>query len=103
MTKAEKIFHKTYYECLHYVRHWGLLINNDGSVAGYNKLISEHGESVCMRTCNDFRKYMNSEHRLLDLMEKYGIRTKAELQERRDALRMVQSTLNNQIKTLHSC
>lgn len=97
-TKAEKIFKDTYYECLHHVRTWGLEYNTNGKPVAYGSLITE--QAVSIRTCNDVRKYMNAENKRLDMNEKYGIRTAAEQTTRRDALKMVEATLENQIESI---
>ena len=96
MKKAEKIFKDTYYECLQDIRAWGIRYNPNGKAVGFTGLITE--EVVSIRTCNDFRKYMDAESKRIDMTIKYGVRTAEEMQERRDALVMVEATLDNQIE-----
>lgn len=49
MTKAEKIFKDTYYECRKHIRDWGIERNPDGRPVAYGSLITELVVSI--RTC----------------------------------------------------
>ena len=98
MTKAERIFRNTLYECISHIRIWGLEYNPDGSVVSFNGLIGAYNESIPTRTCNDVRKQINSEKKRIELVVKYKVRTPEEMQYRVDALKMVEAAVDNQLK-----
>lgn len=71
VTKAERIFNSTWYECLDHAKSWGREYNPDGRAIGYGSLVTE--EVVCTRTLNDVQKCIDRRKRELDLNEKYGM------------------------------
>lgn len=98
MTKAEKIFKDTYYECRKHIRDWGIERNPDGRPVAYGSLITELVVSI--RTCNAVQKFIDAESRRLDLNDKYGVGTEESQRFQRLALEMTQATLDNQIKKI---
>jgi len=98
MTKAEKIFKDTYFECMKHIRDWGLEYNENGTPIGYTGLITQ--ETVSTRTCNAVRKEAEKESKRLDMNEKYEIRTAEQQKDRREALKMVEQTIKNQEKSI---
>lgn len=96
MTKAERIFKDTYYECKHHVNAWGFERNPDGRPIGFNSLSTD--ETTCRRTWNAIQKEIDSERNRLDLDEKYEILEPDRIEFLRFALEMVQVTLDNTIR-----
>lgn len=98
MTKAERIFKDTYFECRKYVKDWGIERNPDGRPVAFGTLITRDDEHASIRTCNAVQKLITSESKRLDLNDKYGVGTPESQQKNRWALEMTQATLDNQIK-----
>lgn len=93
MKKAEKIFKDTYTECRLHVKAWGLEYNPNGKAVGFTGVITE--EPVCNRTLNEIQKYIDSENYKLDCYDRMGVGDKEKHDFWRDALKMVQSTVDN--------
>ena len=98
MTKAERIFRDTYFECRRHVRNWGIERNPDGRPVAYGSLITE--EVVSIRTCNAVQKFIDAEKRRLDMNDRYGVGTEESQRFQRQALEMTQATLENQVKRI---
>ena len=93
-TKAERIFDNIYRECRIHLKTSNLERNTDGTAIGFSN-ISE--EITCKRTWNAIQKLINRELKKLQLDEEL-IGTSEYHQLKKDALEMVQSTLNNTIR-----
>ena len=100
MTKAERIFKDTYFECRKHVKTWGVERNPDGRPVAFGSLITKDTESATIRTCNAVQKLINSEARRLDMNDRYGVGTPESQKMQRDALEMTQATLDNLIKKI---
>ena len=98
MTKAERIFKATYFECRTHVKNWGIGRNTNGRPVGYETLITKDDESVSIRTCNAVQKFIESEKRRLERNGKFGVGTPESQECNKFALEMTQATLNNHIK-----
>ena len=98
MTKAEKIFNDTYCECRAYIRKHGLQMNPDGRPVAFGSLFTDLDVSI--RTCNDVQHFIDSEKKYLDNIEKHGIGAPESRSLKRNALAMVQATLENQVKSI---
>lgn len=92
MTKAERIYQSTRWECKKHVETWGRK-ENDG---GFNGLITE--EITSTRTTNQIQKLIENGRRLAKIDLKLNIFNKEEYDSEMKILDMVQDTLNNQIK-----
>lgn len=91
MTKAERIFNATYTDCRLHIKIHGYEEN-----VGFNALTMNDDESVCNRTFNAISKLIASERKSIDVAEKLGI---GNTTLSRQALNMVEATLNNAIKS----
>ena len=91
MTKAEKIFNATYTDCRLHIKRHGYEEN-----VGFNALTMKDDETVCTRTINAISKLIASERKSIEISEKLGIGNTA---LNRQALNMVEATLNNVIKS----
>lgn len=91
MTKAERIFKDTYTECRLFIKRHGYEENT-----GFNAFIMNDDESVCTRTFNAISKLIASERKSIEISEKLGI---GNTTLNRQALNMVEATLNNCIKS----
>lgn len=91
MTKAERIFNDTRYECLKHITTWGYEVNPDGTACGFSGLIHKDTELICMRTIKDITKILASKRKFLKTCEKLGKPNEREAQ----ILNMVESTLHN--------
>lgn len=101
MKKAEKIFEDTFTACRIHVRDFGLEFNPNGEAIGFNGLITE--DVVCTRTVNAVQKLVDSKLREWDIFDKYdtnGDEGRARRDFWRQAMKMVQSTINNERKSL---
>ena len=94
MTKGERIFNATRYECKKHIERWGYKVNPDGSAVGFNGLITE--EPVCCRTKHNVRTYLDKARRDIDRYLKIGVYTKERAEKEHNILNMVESSLNNQ-------
>lgn len=98
MTKAERIFKDTYFECRRHIKVHGIERNSDGRPVAYGSLITE--DAVCIRTCNAVQKEIDKESHRLDMNDRLGIGTSESQKFQRLALEMTQATLDNQIKNI---
>ena len=98
MKKAEKIYEDTRFACLLHIKNWGYEVNPDGSAVGFNSLITE--KAVSTRTLNDVQKRLDAARRGVDTNEKLGIGTEEGRNLDRQILNMVETTLNNNRKSV---
>lgn len=96
MTKAERIYNKTKYECRKSIKAWGYRVNPDGNSIGFNSVFDEdEGTVLCTRTLNDMDKLLAADRRRIDFDKRHGF-----WQEEQDALKeqtlnMVDTTIRN--------
>ena len=93
-TKADRIFTDIYRECRNHLKRSELKRNPDGTVVGFCN-ISE--EVTCRRTWNAIQKLIDKELKNLDLEEEL-LGTTEYYELKKNAIEMVQSTLNNTIR-----
>ena len=92
MTKAERIYRDTKYECRKHVETWGYNPDTDG---GFNRLIYKDSETVSTRTVNAVDVLLKRDKRLLENDVKNEIGTPEENNFKEKVLIMVRGTLNN--------
>lgn len=102
MTKAERIFNKTRFECkLLFLSH-GVQYNPNGKPVSYNGLIYEEGEVVYIRTCNAVQRIIDSKKKIAQLDLKLGVINENTYEKEMYILDMVQVALDHQIATIKS-
>lgn len=94
MTKAERIFTNTYIDCRIHIKDWGYEEN-----VGFNQLSQDDNETVCTRTFNAIAKCIDAERKRIVLAEKYDVINHEKATFYNQALDMVQTTLDNAIKS----
>lgn len=94
MTKAERIFKDTRYDCWVHVKNWGY----DGS--GFNSLSDRKDEAVCTRTLNDIERIWDREVRRVRTSYRLGVIDKDTAMLDADVLKMVKVTIDNERKKL---
>lgn len=102
MTKAERIFQATRFECLRYVDNGMYQENENGTAVGFNGLLCKDTESVSMRTINAVSKILESKKRGLEIDIKLGVLHLEKVRRERKILRMVESTLNNNRRSIEN-
>ena len=95
MTKAERIFKDTRYECYRSVKTWGF------EEVVFNNVADRHHERICTRTLNDLDKIYN--RKVKELMTDYqlGIMDKEKAKFEAQVLRKVRLTLDNARQSLN--
>lgn len=94
MTKAEKIYKDTRYECRKHIETWGYKINPNGTAIGYNGLITE--ELTPTRTLNEITKILERKRKGITIDLKLNVLTQEEAEKETQILNMIETTLNNQ-------
>ncbi len=102
MTKAERIYKETRFDCLRHVRDGFYQENEDGSAAGFTGLTCKDDETVSIRTINTVEKLLISAKRLLATDVKLGVMDSARAEREERVLKMVESTLNNNRKRIQA-
>lgn len=102
MTKAERIFNDTRFECLKHMNAFGYEENENGSAVGFNGLICKDTESVSMRTINAVAKILESKKRGLAIDRKLKVMDGERAEREEKLLKMVESTLNNNRKSIEA-
>lgn len=100
MTKAERIFTATRYECKKHIEDWGYQINPNGTAVGYNGLTYKDNETISMRTINAVAALLASKRKYLVLDQKLGVITAEQTEKETQILNMVESTLNSSRKSI---
>jgi hypothetical protein len=95
LTKAERIYRDTKYQCRKYVETWGY---DPETESGFTRLIYKDSESVSTRTVNAVDVLLKREKRLLEDDVKMKIGTPEENNFKEKVLMMVRGTLNNHIR-----
>lgn len=93
MTKAEKIFTDTRFECRQHIKTWGYEEN-----VGFNRLTTE--DLISIRTCNDVQKIIDSKRHGIQIDRKLNVSTPEKLDEEESIINMVQITLSNSRKNI---
>jgi hypothetical protein len=100
MTKAERIYRATRYECLRYVDRGMYEENPNGAAVGFNGLSCRDDETVSMRTINAVAKLLESAKRLVEMDVRLGVFSPEKAERERRILKMVESTLDNNRKSI---
>lgn len=93
MTKAERIYFKTRYECKKHIENWGFEEN-----AGFHSVIYGENETVCKRTLNEIKKHLERAKRMVIVDLKLGVLTHEEAKNEAQILKMVENTINNTVR-----
>lgn len=97
MTKAERIFNGTAYECRRHAKTWGFEYSENGKPVGYNGLITD--EAVSTRTFNDVQKLIDKRRHEIDIFVKNGIYDADKYAFEQYVVEAVQVTLENNRKS----
>lgn len=100
MTKAERIFKATYYDCARHIETWGYEINPNGKAVGFNGLICNDTDIIYTRTLNAVGRQLERARSEVAIFLKHNIINNDEAKNRNQVLNMVESTLNNNRKNL---
>lgn len=100
MTKAERIYSKTRYECKQHIETWGYETNPNGKSVGFTSLIYEDNERICKRTVNAVNDILSKERKRNELNLKYQIINKEEYRKAEQIMNMIESTIENAYKSL---
>ena len=95
MTKAERIYNTTRYECKRYIEDCGYKTNPDGSSIGYGSVISKDDESICTRTLNEIEKILSKKRKLEEQFFKTGIHDSDRHEKETQILNMIETTIRN--------
>jgi hypothetical protein len=94
MTKAERIFKETRWECRRHINTWGF------EEIGFNAVATKDNESVSTRTLNDLDKVYNKAVKSLMTDYKLGVIDKEKATKEAQILKMVRLTIDNERKNL---
>lgn len=100
MTKAERIFNTTRYECKKHLEAWGYELNPNGTAVGFNGLFCLDNETISIRTVNAVAVLLASKRKFLTLDQKLGVMTAEKAEKEAQVLNMVESTLNSNRKSI---
>lgn len=95
MTKAERIYKDTRYECKKHVEYWGLGRDDNGKIIGFNSVAVKSNERVSTRTINDLRKWLEADRKQIMRWLEMGIINGDEYATRLETAAMVEQTINN--------
>lgn len=90
--RSIKVFWDTYFECINFIRHFGLQYNDDGCIAPYSWVLEDH-EPLDRKTLNEIEVKFESEKRYVDTAVKYGVVDSEEAVIYYDALKMLEVTI----------
>lgn len=90
MTKAERIYDNTRFECKMHIEAWGYEEN-----VGFNTVIYNDNETVCKRTLNEIRKHLERARKNLAIDIKLNILTSEQATLEEQVLNMVEKTIEN--------
>lgn len=100
VTKAQRIFQDTRFDCLQHLKTWGYEVNKNGSAVGFNRLTYKDNESISIRTINAVSQILERAKRTLTIDIKLGILNEEKATQERNVLNMVESCLNNNRKSI---
>lgn len=98
MTKAERIYKSTRFECKHHISVFGLDFNPNGKAVGFNNLITE--EAISVRTINAVEKELEKDKKDTAIAYKLEVITQEQLNERAKTWLMIESTIANARESL---
>lgn len=97
MTKAERIFNETRWNCRKHILDWP----DETEIIGYSGVFYKENETISMRTINSIRKILESKKHSIEIDRKLGISTTDKLNLEEKILRMVEATINNSEQTIN--
>ena len=100
MTKAERIYNATRYECKKHIEDWGYQTNPDGTAIGYGTVISNDDECVCARTLNAIEKILNNKRSWEAQFLATGIHSAERFEQETQILNMIETTIRNNREAL---
>lgn len=100
MTKAERIFSTTRYECKKHLETWGYEVNPNGTAVGFNGLFYRDDETISTRTVNAAAALLASKRKALAIDQKLGVIPTEKAEKETQVLNMVESTLNSSRKSI---
>ena len=90
MTKAERIYNATRFECKRHIEAWGYEEN-----VGFNTVIYDDNETVCKRTLNDMKHFLERARKNSAIDIKLGVLTNEQATLEEQILNMVEKTIEN--------
>lgn len=90
MTKAERIFTKTYIKCRAHIKRFGYEEN-----VGLNRMSYEENETFSKRTYNAVKRLLDKERKQVELSRRLGALSEDKICFIEQALNMLEVTLNN--------
>ena len=95
MTKAERIYKATRYECKRSWETFGYSECKNGKAVGFNMVHHEDDESICTRTLNEVATFLRSAYKMLEMDKMLKIVNKDQYMKELQILKMVESTIEN--------
>ena len=100
MTKAERIYNATRFECKKHIDAWGYEINPNGKSVGFTSLICRDDERVCKRTVNAVSAILASERKINEMDLRLNIISENEFEKTEQIFNMIESTIENTLNIL---
>ena len=97
MTKAERIYKDTRWECMRHIENFGLGRDENGKIIGFNSVALKDNESISTRTINDLRKCLEADRKQIMRWLTMGLINGDEYAKRLEVAAMVEQTINNSI------
>lgn len=96
MTKAERIFHKTRFECKQLFKNYGFNYNPNGNPVSFDGLIYDENDIIYVRTINAIQKIIDREKKNTQFDLRLNIIDKSEYDNDIYILDMIQVALDRQ-------
>ena len=100
ITKAERIYKQTRYDCMQHISTCGYNENPDHTAIGFSGLSYDNNECVSTRTVNAVNEILKKERENLKIDQELGLLNKKEAEKEIQILNMIESTIKNQYKNL---
>jgi len=100
MTKAERIYYATRYECKKHIENWGYQTNPDGTSIGFGTVISNDDECICTRTLNAIEKVLNKKRNWETQFLTTGIHDAERFEKEMQIMNMIETTIRNNKESL---
>lgn len=102
MTKAERLFAETRYECKTYLNNWGYKLNEDGTPISYARVGSTDDDYVCTRTLNEMMKLLEKGRKHIERCKEHGIYDDDKYEFETQLHNMIEATIRNHRKIIES-
>ena len=93
MTKAERIYNDTRFECKQHIKAWGYEEN-----VGFSSVIYGDDETVSKRTLNEMTALLERAKKMLKIDVKLGVVSREEAILEAQVLKMVEKTIENTVR-----